>query len=251
MDTAATLDLFNRTVRQEIAPLPWRPVVRSGGVVRLVGPADFIIWWDLGEDDAPAAVASQAAAALSAGKRLSWRVYEFDDPPGLPDCLRAAGFVAGDVGTLLFLDLATAAFPMPPLGIRVERIVDEAGLDLYLRVAGEAFGEAEPGQREAFIPRLGDPDFPLCLALVDGAPAGGGRLEMTCGESFGYLFGGGVTPALRGRGAYQALVWARAAEARKRGLRYLATEARDTSRPILQRLGFVPISPQTTWVLSP
>jgi hypothetical protein len=39
--------------------------------------------------------------------------------------------------------------------------------------------------------------------------------------------------------------------ARDRGLKYLSTEARETSRPILQRLGFIPAVRETTWVLSP
>jgi hypothetical protein len=45
------------------------------------------------------------------------------------------------------------------------------------------------------------------------------------------------------------LVHARAEEAGRQGLRYLSTEARETSRPILERLGFTAAAREVTWVL--
>ena len=56
------------------------------------------------------------------------------------------------------------------------------------------------------------------------------------------LFGGATLPAARGRGAYRALVAARAAEAEKRGTPTLVTHAGQMSRPILERLGFEPVA---------
>jgi hypothetical protein len=37
--------------------------------------------------------------------------------------------------------------------------------------------------------------------------------------------------------------------ARQRGLKYLSTEAQETSRPILEKLGFIPLVQETTWIL--
>ena len=47
------------------------------------------------------------------------------------------------------------------------------------------------------------------------------------------------------------LVARRAEEARRRGYRFLTTDARETSRPILERGGFVPLTGITGWVLRP
>jgi GNAT superfamily N-acetyltransferase len=56
------------------------------------------------------------------------------------------------------------------------------------------------------------------------------------------LFGGAVAEPARGRGAYRALVAARAQEAAARGTPVLVTHAGKMSRPILERLGFEPIA---------
>jgi predicted acetyltransferase len=58
----------------------------------------------------------------------------------------------------------------------------------------------------------------------------------------GFLAFGGTHPDWRGRGAYRALVRARWDEAARRGVPVLATHARPTSRPILERLGFRTLS---------
>jgi GNAT superfamily N-acetyltransferase len=73
-----------------------------------------------------------------------------------------------------------------------------------------------------------------------------GQIVATAGVIFtplgGFLAGGGTHPDWRGRGAYRALVRARWDEAARRGVPVLATHARPTSRPILERLGFRTVS---------
>jgi len=68
-------------------------------------------------------------------------------------------------------------------------------------------------------------------------------------SQFGMLYGAGVAPLHRGKGFYRASITARVNLARSRGIDYLLTEARDTSKPILEALGFIPLSTETTWVL--
>jgi hypothetical protein len=97
---------------------------------------------------------------------------------------------------------------------------------------------------------LVDPDLALYIALVSGNTVGSAHLELGS-ANFGLLFGGGLSPAYRRQGLYRALVAARAKEATRWGCRYLATDARETSRPILQNLGFICASSETTWVLPP
>jgi hypothetical protein len=60
-----------------------------------------------------------------------------------------------------------------------------------------------------------------------------------------------VAPSYRRMGIYRALVVERAREAGRRDLRYLSTEARETSKPILQNLGFVSAGKEVTWMLNP
>jgi GNAT superfamily N-acetyltransferase len=55
------------------------------------------------------------------------------------------------------------------------------------------------------------------------------------------LYGGATLERARGRGAYRALIRARWDEAAARGTPALMTQAGAMSRPILERLGFVPI----------
>lgn len=58
-------------------------------------------------------------------------------------------------------------------------------------------------------------------------------------DGFGYLVGGLVAPEVRGRGIYRALVAARLAFLRERGMPLAITHARDaTSAPMLEHLGF-------------
>ena len=55
----------------------------------------------------------------------------------------------------------------------------------------------------------------------------------------------------RRRGIYRALVAARARLAVQRGYRYLQVDASDDSRPILERLGFVPLTITVPYVFTP
>ncbi len=71
------------------------------------------------------------------------------------------------------------------------------------------------------------------------------------GRVFASMWGGSTVPEQRGLGMYRALVARRADEARRRGFRFLTTDARETSRPILERVGFVPLTGITGWVLRP
>ncbi|MGC2034538.1 MAG: GNAT family N-acetyltransferase, partial [Thermoplasmata archaeon] len=92
-------------------------------------------------------------------------------------------------------------------------------------------------------PRVG-----LFIAYLDRTPASIGRVEFEPGQALGGLFGGGTSPAFRRRGIYRELVRTRVDWARDRGARAVFTEAVDTtSRPILERLGFVAVAGIELW----
>jgi len=135
--------------------------------------------------------------------------------------------------------------------VSVQRVRALAELDDFITVSAAAFGHNDQAwRRDAGEAQLSSADLMLVLAQHDGVAAGSARLEIMDGCPFGLLLGGGVAPAHRGRGLYQAMVAARADEARRRGLTYLVTDAGAESRPLLERMGFVPIAQGTTWVLA-
>ena len=251
MDLDRILTLFDAEVRARPAAAPGTKMERLGALVLLTGAFNYVSSWDLRADTVQAAVRDCAAHFRALGEELLWRVYDHDEPSGLSACLADEGFQPDPSGTLMFLDLDDAPVMAPIAGAEVRRVRTLEDLDDFIQANGRAFGQEEPWQRAAFGQRLGDPDFVLLTAYAQGQAAASARLEMADGRPFGLLFGGGVVPAYRGLGLYRALVAARATAAKARGLRYLSIEARDTSRPILERLGFVPAVREVTWVLRP
>jgi len=223
-----------------------------GGVVRAVGHYACIGYSKLSEASADRAIEDQVAYFTSLGQEVEWKVYGHDRPGDLGARLAARGFQPDETETLMVFDLALEPPPArPDREVDIRRVRDEAGLGDLLAVSSKAFGRDENRKAEPFRARLADPTLGLFVAYADGAPVAAGRLEMPPGRSFAGLWGGGTVPDFRGRGIYRALVASRAQEARRRGYRYLNIDARDTSRPILERLGFVPLITVTGWVLRP
>jgi len=257
MDRAALLSAFDATMRAD--PPPEAGVARvsapygTGRVLRTVGAYNFIGWWELSPDVMAGAAEGEAAYFRGLGQEAEWKVFSHDGPPGLAGALARAGFVADDPETFLALDLDQGEPPAPATdGFTVRRVTDKAGIEDLASANAAAFGRAEPWRVDALVPRLGDGSVALYVAYADdGRPISSGRLELAPGRPFAGLYGGGTDPAFRGRGVYRALVAARAAEARRLGVRYLTVDARETSRPILQRLGFTPLATITAWMISP
>jgi hypothetical protein len=250
MELDRVLALYDAQVRANPAAQPGFAVERADGVVRIVGAFNFVSYWSFEGPAASAAVAAQAETFGSRGETLLWRVHDHDRPAGLTDLLAVNGFAPEEATTLMILDLASAALAAPP-GIDVRRVASLAELDGFMAAQRDAFGDDEAWRREAYAGRLDDPDLGLYAAWVAGQAVAGARLETAPGWSFGLLQGGGTAPEHRGRGLYRALVAARAREAGAKGVRYLVSDARETSRPILERLGFVAASRARLWVLRP
>ena len=68
------------------------------------------------------------------------------------------------------------------------------------------------------------------------------------GTAFATMWGGATLAEWRGRGIYRALVAHRANLAAERGFQFLETDASKDSQPILERLGFVPVTTSTPYV---
>ena len=250
MDLGRVLAQYDSEVRARPKAQPGLEVERTGGVTRLTGHFNFICCWDLAPGAAREAVASQAAYFRSRGEKLIWRVYEHDKPAELSDCLAEEGFKADQPGTLMIFDLANQIPEAVGPDVEIRRVTTMEDLHGFIAASEVAFGHEESWRLAAFSSRFGDPDLALYIALVSGKTVASAHLELGASD-FGLLFGGGVSPACRRRGLYRALVAARAKESKRWGCSYLATDARETSRPILRKLGFVSAAGETTWVLPP
>jgi GNAT superfamily N-acetyltransferase len=162
---------------------------------------------------------------------VEWKYYSHDGPE-LRERLVAAGLEPDDEETVVVAE--AASIPAPPEGVEL-RIVDEEFVDLAARVFGDRFELPEKAV--------------AVVAVVDGQPVSGGRVDFEEGVEFAGLFGGITLPEYRGRGLYRATVAKRAELARERGYRWLYSDALPTSRPILERLGFVRLTTTTPFVI--
>jgi len=227
---------------------------RVGSVVRSVGLWNIVLASELADlQAAAAAVEQQAEYARTAGLQLEWKLFAHDRPAGLASILERAGFVADESETLMVLDLDTAVTSgvLLPDGVEIRRVVDVEGVEDFVGVATLAFGRNDASKASEYVRLLGDSTMQLFVVYRDGIPVSSGRLNLPDGRVFASMWGGSTVAEHRGLGLYRALVARRADVARQRGYRYLTTDARETSRPILERVGFVPLTGITGWVLRP
>jgi GNAT superfamily N-acetyltransferase len=258
MDHTAVLALVDRDLREEARPDgPGAHLERSGDVVRQTAPAhgwNGVLWSRLDEASADRAVAEQIAHFTRLGREFEWKAYGHDRPADLGRRLAAAGFVPGPEETLMVGEAAHLDLvPELPDGVRVLPVTDAAGADLVAEVHREAFGTDSAWLRDQLLARLvADPDTVVAVvALAGEVPVSAARMELVPGTSFAGLWGGGTVRAWRGRGIYRALVAHRARAALLHGHGYLQVDASARSRPILQRLGFVPLTTTTPYVYTP
>jgi GNAT superfamily N-acetyltransferase len=241
------IDLFDAQVRANPVANHGVKLVPVDNVTRLEGAFNFICNWSFDEKTAMQAVKAQADYFRQLGETLIWRVYDHDKPSNLAQCLTEQGFEASPQGTLMVLPLDDNTLAESGHDIRL--VTSSDTLRDYVAVAELAFADDDIGDVEYFEKLMAANDFALFCGYADGEPAVSALLQIQPDSVFGLLFGGGVPPAHRGKGFYKASVAARAALARSQGLKYLATDARETSRPILESLGFIPLVRETTWLL--
>ena len=277
MTHAELLARFDAEMRID-PPAPGVRYERVGSVVRAIGAWNAVVFAQLTPDNADAVIAEQVAffqslaagADLGSGDRgtgdrpvadedraIEWKVYGHDLPADLGARLAAAGFEPDEPETLVVFDLGAELREESdigtagPKGVEIRQVSDDPGFADFIAAAAAAFGRGAEEQMKRIgrelKARLADPALALYVAYADGRPVASARAEFPPGRSFAGLWGGGTVPEYRGRGIYRALVHARAQEARRRGYRYLRVDARETSRPILERLGFIPLTGVTEW----
>jgi GNAT superfamily N-acetyltransferase len=216
VDTTGILELFDEEMRRRTAPD--HLYVGEGWSAVLWRPDD-------GE------VEPLVARMRELPGHVEWKYYSHDGPE-LRERLLSAGLEPEDEETVVVAE--AASIPPPPADVELSLARDEFD-DLAARVFGERY--ALPEKAVAVV------------AIVDGQPVSGGRVDFEDDVEFAGLFGGVTLPEYRGRGLYRATVAKRAELARERGYRWLYSDALPTSRPILERLGFVPLTTTTPFVI--
>lgn len=262
MDHQAVLASYDRQTRRGAQPdSPGARVERDGAVVRQIGAVhdwNGVHWADVDAATADDVIAEQVRYFTSLGREFEWKLHSHDRPSDLADRLRAAGFVPEPPETVMVAEVADLPTePEPPEGVRLLPVTDAAGVRLMADAHEAAFGEAGSGLGQRLAERvLGQltqaPDAVVAVVAMAGdVPVSSARMEFHPGTDFAGLWGGGTAPRWRGKGIYRALIAHRTRIAADRGYRYLQVDASDDSRPILRRLGFVPLSVTTPYVHKP
>lgn len=240
------LDLERRMLATHGGPIEILPhVTRIRGSE---GAWHAIVYSALADDTADATIDEQVEHYRWLNVEFEWKVYGHDQPADLRARLARRGFEVGPLEAVLVLDLETRPGWIDETNTSdvvrvttVEQLVQfgAAAEAIFERDASATLAELAAGRRSGTSEQVG------YMAMVNGEPVSIGRLYMHAGSQFGGLYGGGTRPESRGQGHYRATVAARSRDALQQGVRYMLVDALPTSRPILERLGFVHLT--DTW----
>lgn len=244
---ADILALFDREMRSDPAPIgPAYRIERLAGAVLHVGPEpeashNTVEHSALDERSADGCIDAVVARFRALDHETEWKVHGHDRPADLGARLLARGFKRGGQETLMVLDIAAdgRAVP-PPAGIAIRRVEAAAGLADVVAIENEVWNENHGWLGEALAGEMARDSRSLAVfvAYAGSKPVSAGWIRFHGNRPFATLWGGSTLAAYRSRGIYRRLVALRAALAKPRGVRYLAVEASDDSRPILERNGF-------------
>ena len=262
MTTAAELlDAYHHQVRGVLPSTQPDGVVvdRDGPLQRVSGGKHYgyVEYRDLAGLTGPALdelIARTCAYFGSRHERFEWKTHSYDEPADLPNRLTAAGFVAGEVETVV-IGLAEELTDEPdlPAGVRVRRISEAPDFDRIGALHTDIWKEdwtwlaTDLAERQA---AAGD-RLAIFAAEAGSEMVSAAWLIRDPGSEFATLWGGATRPEWRGKGIYRTLVARRAQYAVATGARYLQVDASDDSAPILQRLGFVAVATTTPYLWTP
>ncbi|HTP55015.1 MAG TPA: GNAT family N-acetyltransferase [Thermoplasmata archaeon] len=247
---AEVLALYDAELRRDPLPIPGSTVEKVGPIVRVVGRENLVIYSSLTEANARSVVAQQAAFFRRTAEETEWKLFGHDRPSDLAGILSEEGFVPGTPETLVVLDLSRGPPPRRGTpGIRYVRVADAQGARDAAEANARAFGDVRASRLDQYLEWLRDPNQVLFVAYAEKGPVASGRIELAPSRSFAGLYGGGTAPEYRHRGIYRDLVAVRAEYAAALSYRYVTVDAQETSRPILERLGFVPLTTTRPWIL--
>ncbi|CAM3880991.1 GNAT family N-acetyltransferase [Kibdelosporangium persicum] len=205
---------------------------------------------DLSGVDVDALIARQRDFFAARGQSVEWQTRAHDLPGDMPSRLLAAGFQPDEKETVMIGTAAgLAAEPVLAGGIRVRRTDDDADMHRIAEMTCGVWGPGFSWVADMLVARK--KHLAVFVAEADGQVVSAGWLAPKQDREFAGLFGGTTAVRWRGRGIYRALVARRARLAVELGIRYLWVDASDDSRPILERLGFIPVTTTTAYVWNP
>jgi hypothetical protein len=242
MDDDTLRALYDRALRQNIRYGHTRREVVNGVIRHVTEPPrlNFVLYSDLTEGNADAAIAEQVAHFRALGQPFEWKVYDHDRPADLRERLLRHGFVADEPDTIMVLDLQEAPEPLlQPVEADVRRLTSPEQLDDLVSILEGVYENSF----DWVYPQLGGdmarPDYlSIYVAYVNGVPASTAWIYFYPNSQFAGLWGGSTLAFYRRLGLYSALLAVRVQEALQRGVRFLTIDASEMSRPIVSRHGF-------------
>ncbi len=230
-------------------------VERDGPLIRVVEPGQrgFVTYHDLDGltgDEIDTLIARQRDYFTDRGEGVEWKLHGHDEPTDLPDRLTAAGFVPEERETVV---IGLASPLARPTTVHLRQVTERADLERIVAMEEAVWGEDKSHLAVGLAGEIAaDPaGITVVVAEADDQVVSAGWIRYVRGTAFATLWGGSTRPEYRGQGIYTALVRYRATLAVERGFSYLQVDASDDSRPILERLGFVPVTTTTPYVHTP
>ena len=165
---------------------------------------------------------------------VEWKYYSHDGPE-LREQLLAAGLEPEDEETVVVAE--AASIPPPPADVELRLVTGE-----FVDLAADVFGS-----------RFDLPEKAVAVvAVVDGQPVSGGtRRPRARTPSSRASSAASPCPSSAGAGCIARPSQSVRSSRARRGYRWLYSDALPTSRPILERLGFVAITTTTPFVIPP
>jgi len=258
-DTEALLAAFDAQARAEpFEPPPGIRYERDGPVLRVVGAARGFISappdTGLRGAELDELIARQRDYFTERGEAVEWKTYAHDQPPDLVVRLRAAGFVAEDLETVLVGRTEQMATPpVLPDGVVLRQVTEDADMRRIADMESAVWGEDRDHTGDHLIRELAAApgNFVVLVAEAGDQVVAAAWISFGPGSDFAGLWGGATLREWRRQGIYHALVAARAQLAAARGVPYLQVDASSDSAPILRRLGFQALTTTTPYVWTP
>lgn len=183
--------------RREVTPHVVRHVDLSG---RGEGA---VIYTQLDETNVEGVIPEQVAYFESLGQDFEWKLYDYDQPPGLRARLEVHGFIVEEAEAIMVLDLEEASETLwQPVLHDVRRIRSLDQLADVLAVEQQVWGEDISGLGQYLAEALSKfPDqMSIYVAYVDGQPASAAWIYFPNHSQFASLWGGSTISRFRKRG---------------------------------------------------
>jgi GNAT superfamily N-acetyltransferase len=260
LDPLVLLDAYDSQLRaRQDGPLPPGAVADWDGPARRIsglyggGFLDYKNLDGLDGEELDAFIARQIAYFAAKGEKFEWKTRGHDRPADLPDRLVAHGFVPEERETVeIGLAAQNAdAHPSLPVDMRIRQTSDRADFERIAAMSTEVWSEDHSFMADMLEVESAGGAMNVFLAEAGDRVVSAAWIRFVEGTDFAGLWGGSTLETFRGRGLYRGLVAVRAALAVQRGYRYLQVDASDESRPILERLGFVPVTTTTPYIWTP